>query len=343
MAVTIRDVARRAHVSVATVSRALTSPDLVRPETRSRVLTAATELGYQPNRAARGLITGRTGNIGIVVPDLENPFFTGVLKAVQARALQADYSVFVADSDEDPVAEAKLVHAMAKQVDGVVLCAPGLEDAQVREAAAVTSLVLLNRRLPGVPAALMDSAGGMRAVVGHLVALGHRRIAYLNGPRTSWSNQERRRGLLSAVAHHGVELTELGPFPPRHEGGLLAADPAVAAEVTAIIAYNDLMALGVLARLRERGISVPDDVSVTGFDDLTYASLCFPALTTVAMPVATAGRTAVNLLLDRLGSDTAEVPQIMAETRLVVRGTTAPPDGWERQGGPGWASGGSTP
>lgn len=325
MAITIRDVARRAHVSVATVSRALTSPELVRPETRSRVLAAASELGYQPNRAARGLITGKTGNIGIVVPDLDNPFFTGVLKAVQARAMQADYAVFVADSDEDPVAEAKLVHAMAKQVDGVVLCSPGLEDSQVYEAAGNTSLVLLNRRLSGVPSTLMDSAGGLRQVVDHLVALGHKRIAFLNGPRTSWSNQERRRGLKVAVEQHGVDLVDLGPFAPRYEGGLQAADLALAADVTAIMAYNDIMALGVLARLRDRGVSVPGDVSVTGFDDLTYAALCSPPLTTVSMPVATAGRTAVNMLLDWLDSDNTQVPQVELETQLIVRGTTTPP------------------
>ena len=325
MAITIRDVARRAEVSVATVSRALTSPELVRAETRSRVLAAASELGYQPNRAARGLITGKTGNIGIVVPDLDNPFFTGVLKAVQARAAQADYAVFVANSDEDPVAEAKLVHAMAKQVDGVVLCSPGLADSQVHEAARNTSLVLINRRLHGVPCTLMDSGSGVRQVVEHLVALGHRRIAFLNGPRTSWSNQERRRGLALAVEQHGVDLVDLGPFAPRYEGGRQAADLALAADVTAIMAYNDIMALGVLARLRDRGVSVPDDVSVTGFDDLTYAALCSPPLTTVAMPVAAAGRTAVNMLLDWLDSDDTQVPQVELETQLIVRGTTTPP------------------
>jgi LacI family transcriptional regulator len=191
--------------------------------------------------------------------------------------------------------------------------------------ASATSLVLLNRRLPGVPAALMDSAGGMHAIIDHLVALGHHRIAYLNGPLTSWSNQERRRGLMKAVAQHKVDLVDLGPFAPRYEGGLQAADLAVAADTTAIVAYNDIMALGVLARLRDRGISVPGDVSVTGFDDLTYAALCSPALTTVAMPVAQAGRTAVNLLLDWLDSDNTEVPQIVAETQLIVRGTTTPP------------------
>ncbi|HWO58928.1 MAG TPA: LacI family DNA-binding transcriptional regulator, partial [Umezawaea sp.] len=158
MTITIRDVARRAHVSVATVSRALSSPDLVRPDTRSRVLAAASELGYQPNRAARGLITGKTGNIGIVVPDLDNPFHTGILKAVQTRAAQADYAVFVADSDEDPVAEAKLVQAMAKQVDGLLLCSPGITDPQIALASGSAPLVLLNHRLPGVPSTVMDGA-----------------------------------------------------------------------------------------------------------------------------------------------------------------------------------------
>ncbi|KAA2254513.1 LacI family transcriptional regulator [Solihabitans fulvus] len=325
MAVTIREVARRAQVSVATVSRSLSSPGLVRQETRERVLAAAAELGYQPNRAARGLITGRTGNLGIVVPDLENPFFTGVLKAVQAQARHADYAVFVADSDEDPVAEVKLLQTMAKQVDGVVLCAPGLTDQQVHEAAEGTPLVLLNRSLPGIPAALMNSADGMRQIVDHLVALGHRRCAYLNGPHTSWSNQERLRGLRPAARRRGLDLVELGPFAPRYEGGLQAADLALAEDVTAIIAYNDIMALGVLARLRDRGVRVPEDVSVTGFDDLTFAALCSPALTTVAMPVAPAGRVAVDLLLDWLAADGGEAPHVTLDTQLIVRGTTAPP------------------
>ncbi len=327
MTITIRDVARKAHVSVATVSRALSSPDLVRPDTRSRVVAAAAELGYQPNRAARGLITGRTGNIGIVVPDLDNPFYTGILKAVQTRAAQADHAVFVADSDEDPAAEAKLVLAMAKQVDGLLLCSPGLTGPQIALTAESTALVLLNHRLPGVPSTVMDSADGLRQVVAHLVALGHERIAYLNGPRTAWSNEERRHGLAAAVAEHRVDLVDLGPFAPRYEGGLQAADLALAADVTAIMACNDVMALGVLARLRDRGVSVPDDVSVTGFDNLTYASLTSPALTTVRMPLAAAGRTAVNMLLDRLDTAGDPAPHVVLPTQIIIRGTTAPPAG----------------
>jgi DNA-binding LacI/PurR family transcriptional regulator len=325
VAVTIRDVARQAQVSVATVSRALTSPDLVRATTRERVLAVAADLGYQPNLAARGLITGKTGNIGIVVPDLNNPFFTGVLKGVQNQARLASHAVFVADSDEDPAAEEQLVRAMAKQVDGVILCSPGIDEQQVRELAESTTLVLLNRRMRGVPAALMNSGSGLRQVIDHLVALGHHRIAYLNGPRTSWSNKERRRGLRVAVQKHDVDLVDMGPFPPRYEGGLQAADLAMAENVTAIVAYNDIMALGVLARLRDRGVRVPDDVSLTGFDDLMFGALCQPPLTTVAMPVVPAGRLAVDLLLDRLANRDAEVRQDELDTQLIVRATTAPP------------------
>ena len=185
--------------------------------------------------------------------------------------------------------------------------------------------MLLNRRMRGVPAALMNSSSGMRQVIDHLVALGHHRIAFLNGPRTSWSNKERRRGLRVAVQRHDVDLVDMGPFPPRYEGGLQAADLAMAEKVTAIVAYNDIMALGVLARLRDRGVRVPEDVSLTGFDDLMFGALCQPPLTTVAMPVVPAGRLAVDRLLDRLANRDAEVRQEELDTQLIVRATTAPP------------------
>ncbi|MBP2478738.1 LacI family transcriptional regulator [Crossiella equi] len=327
-AATIRDVARQAQVSVATVSRALSSPNLVREQTRERVLSAAAALGYQPNRAARGLITGRTGNLGIVVPDLDNPFFTGVLKAVQHAAGQADHSVFVADSDEDPVVEEKLVRTMAQQVDGLIVCAPGLPDEPLLKVAASTRLVLVNRELPGTPAALMNAGDGIRQLVEHLAGLGHRRVAFLSGPDTSWSNQQRRQGLRSSAPEHGLEVVELGPFPPRYEGGVAAADLLLAQQgITATIAYNDVMALGVLARLREHGVRVPEDMSLTGYDDLVFAGLCQPALTTVAMPVALAGRLAVEMLLNPPEADEApdQPRREWLPTRLVERATTAPP------------------
>ncbi|MGC9668980.1 LacI family DNA-binding transcriptional regulator [Planosporangium sp. 12N6] len=326
MPVTIHDVARRAKVSASTVSRALSASHHVRGTTRDRVLAAARELGYQPNPAAQSLITGRTGNIGIVVPDLGNPFYTGVLRGVQARARASGYAVFFADCEEDATAEEALVRSMARQVDGVIICAPFSSDSQLHALASVTSLTLLNRRLRGVPAVFMDSARGMKQVVDHLAALGHRRCAYLNGPHNAWSNRERRRGLRAAAARRHLAVVEFGPFEPKFEGGVQAADLALASGVTAIIAYNDLMALGVLSRLADRQVAVPDEISVVGFDNLLYAAVCAPPLTTVAMPMEAAGRAAVDLLLAQSGSeqDGHPVPSRELSTNLIVRATTAP-------------------
>jgi DNA-binding LacI/PurR family transcriptional regulator len=324
MPVTIHDVARRASVSPSTVSRALSASGMVRSETRERVLAAAKELSYQPNLAARSLITGRTGNLGIVVSDLSNPFYTGVLRGVQARARQSGYSVFFADGEEDPTSELSLVQAMARQVDGVIMCAPFASDAQLQALSEVTSLVLLNRRLGDIPAVLMDSAGGIRQALDHLAALGHRRCAYLNGPSRSWSNRERRRGLRTAATRNRIEVVHFGPFEPNFDGGVQATDLALAGGVTAIMAYNDLMALGVLARLAERGVRVPRDMSVVGFDDLLYATVCATPLTTVAMPMEAGGRAAIDLLLAGVNNvDGAGGSPRELSTNLIVRSTTA--------------------
>ncbi|HEX6444481.1 MAG TPA: LacI family DNA-binding transcriptional regulator [Streptosporangiales bacterium] len=325
MAVTIHEVAKAARVSVSTVSRAFGSPDVVNAETRRRVLAAAERLRYRPNRAARGLITGRTGNIGVIVPDLENPFFHGVLKGVQSRSREADQWVFLADSGEDPYAEHELVMQLSKQVDGILLCSSRMRTAQLEQAAAERPLVFLNRKVPGSPSVLMDSAGGGRQIVGHLAELGHRRFAYLGGPRTSWSNRERRRGLRTAAARKGLEIVELGPYAPRFEAGGAAADAALEQGVTVIVAYNDLMALGVLARLAERGVAVPGECSVVGFDDVPISTMTTPTLTTVALPKAEAGRAAVDALLGLLEDPDGRPGREDLATRLVVRASTGAP------------------
>lgn len=328
MPVTIHDVAKAADVSASTVSRAFTMPDLLRADTRDRVLAAAQRLGYQPNRAARGLITGRTGNIGVIVPDLSNPVFPAVLKGAQARAREFGYSVFLADAEEDPALEEELIRAMAKQVDGVVLCSSRASSVVLAGIANDVTLVLINRRIKDVPAIIMDSAGGARQAVDHLAALGHRRVAYLNGPSSSWSNRERRRGLRAGGAANGLEIVELGPFPPMFEGGLMAADPGLAAAVTAVIAYNDLAALGVLSRLADRSVEVPGEMSVVGFDDIPMAQMSGPPLTTVTMPCERAGRLAIGVLAGRIGDSLrqqGETPRRVLPTSLIVRGSTAPP------------------
>jgi DNA-binding LacI/PurR family transcriptional regulator len=323
MAVTIKDVARVAGVSPSTVSRALTTPALVQAETRAKVERAAAELGYQPNRAARGLITGRTGNIGLLVPDLTNPFFPGVVKGVQSRARESDYSVFLADTDEDPTAEAGLVRALSKQVDGIVLCSPRMSEEDLRAVAGDTPFVMLNRRVGQIPSITIDNVDGIRQAVAHLAALGHRRIAYVAGPRMSWSNRERAKALRAVTTAADIDLVEVGNFAPQFAGGVAAADLVLAAGVTAVVAYNDLVALGLLNWFATRGVKVPEAISVMGFDDIVLSQMVSPSLTTVAQPQEPIGRAGVDLLLQLLDNpDRAAVTRRELPSHLMVRHST---------------------
>jgi len=321
MAVTLRDVARAAGVSAATASRALSAPDLVAPERRELVRRIARELGYRPNRAARELITGRSGHLCLVVPDLENPFFSAVAKAVQSRARAAGHAVVVADAEEDPRLEAELVAQLGAQADGVLLCSPRMSaDDLAAVAADGRPVLLVNREGADLPSVVVDNRDGLRQAARHLHALGHRRVAYAGGPAGSWSDARRRDGL--AALDLDLEVLDLGAHAPVFAGGVGAADLAVAGGATAVLTYNDLMALGVLDRLRARGVRVPEDMSVVGFDDAPVATLVTPSLTTVAVPLARLGRTAVDLLLTPHDGD---APRTVLPVELVVRGTTAPP------------------
>jgi DNA-binding LacI/PurR family transcriptional regulator len=324
VAVTIKDVARLAGVSQSSVCRALADPDQVRPETRERVETAARNLGYAPNRAARSLITGRTGNIGVVLPDLANPFFPSVVKSIQTQARRFDYAVFLSDTDEDPAVEVPLIRALAKQVDGFLLCSPRAADDEIKAFAGQTPIVVLNRRITAFPSVTADSADGMRQAVAHLHALGHRRVAYVAGPRTSWSNRDRLRGLRSATTSE-MELIEIGNVAPTVQGGTAAADLVIASPATAVLAYNDLVALGLLNRLQARGIDVPGRISVVGFDDILLAGLVSPGLTTVAIAKEHIGRVGVELLLELMADgERPTASRRVLPTQLIVRGSTGP-------------------
>jgi DNA-binding LacI/PurR family transcriptional regulator len=320
----IRDVARLANVSPATVSRSFAQPDLVAGETLARVMEVAEELHYRPSRAARSLTTGKTGNIGAVVPDLGNPFFSGVLKGAQARARESGYSVFLADSDENPRLELELIRDLSRQVDGILICSSRLGDAQLEDLVRDRTLVLLNRRIPGASSVLVDNASGMRQAVDHLSALGHKRIGFLCGPERSWTNRERLRGFRATTRSNGIEAVVLGPFAPVFEGGQSAADLVLAQKLTAVIAYNDLMALGVLSRLNDRGVSVPAEVSAVGFDNIPMAGMAAPPLTTVALPLGSAGRAAVELLLEELTRPRAGQQEETLSVQLIVRASTGP-------------------
>ncbi|HEV6952246.1 MAG TPA: LacI family DNA-binding transcriptional regulator [Promicromonospora sp.] len=327
--VTVHDVARAAGVSISTVSRALSTPERVAAETRDRVTRAADELGYRTNRAASGLRRGRMHAVGLVVPDLENPYFASVTKGVQARARSEGYDVFVADSDEDPAVEAELIRALAARTDGMVVASPRSDDESLRAALAGVPAVLASRELSlgadgadEVPYIAVDDASGVDQVLGHLSALGHRSVGIAAGPPTSWSGLRRVAGLEAAAERWGVTLVELGSFQPYFQGGVQAADHALARGVTAVTAFNDLMAIGILDRLRDRGVDVPGEMSVVGFDDVRMAAMFSPALTTVHAPLARLGGRAVDLLLARLRDSAPASAQLPVE--LVVRGSSGP-------------------
>ena len=326
MPVSARDVARVAGVSVSTVSRALARPDEVAPATRDKVLETARGMGYRPNAAARSLITGRTGNIGLVVPDVENPFFASVTKGIQSRGRTAGYAVFIADSDEDPVLEAELVRSLSQQVDGLVLCSPRAPEHVILELARRCPLVLVNRACGDLPTVAIDNHDGVRQALVHLRALGHRRIAYVGGPRVSWSNTQRLKAFLAIGAESpDTELVELGSFAPYVSGGVAAADLLIASGATAALAYNDLLAFGLLERLRQRGVVVPDDISIVGMDNIPMAGLTSPGVTSVGTPLVNLGRAAVDMLL-AVVRDPGAPPTHHADlsVQLAVRGSTGP-------------------
>ncbi|MEU8242518.1 LacI family DNA-binding transcriptional regulator [Actinoplanes missouriensis] len=317
MRTTVHDVADAAGVSVSTVSRALTGGS-VSPATRATVMAAAERLGYRPNRTARGLITGRTGNYGLIVPDLRNPFFADIAKGVSARARAVDCGVFITDTDEDVAAELEALATLGRNTDGVLLCSPRATDAELLEAADPDTTVLVHRQAPGMLSIAADIAAGTRQAMDHLRALGHRQIAFLAGPDDSWAGRER----LSALADY--EILRFGSVAPTFEGGVLAGDLVLASPATAVLAYNDLVAMGLLHRLAARGVSVPDQMSVVGYDDISLAAMSHPPLTTVAVPKGRAGAAALELLLRRAGKTPSTVRdrEVTLPTGLVVRSSS---------------------
>ena len=327
---TVHDVAARSGVSIATVSRALREPHRVSADTRERVLAAVSDLGYRPNRAAASLRRGRTGVIALVVPDIENPYFASLTKGAQAIARSRGYGLVVVDTTEQADVEAEEIAALRPQIDGIILASSRLPDARLAEAVSGMRCVLINRDLSAVgfpaPTVTIDERAGGVAAVDHLFQQGHRRIAYVGGPASSWSQQRRARGVREAAASRdGVTLIEVGNFAADADGGRSAADAALAERPTAVIAYNDLVALGLLARWSEQRLRVPSDISLLGFDNTFVAELSSPRLTSVGADLRAFGEEAVGLLLEHVDGAEGDEAALHRELtpRLVVRDSTA--------------------
>lgn len=331
MKVTMADIAVKLGISPSTVSRALSAPERVNTETRDKILDAARELGYTSTRANRETPSEPIQAIGLIVPDIANPFFPPIIKAIQARAQSRGNQIILADTDEHPYNEIRSANRMHSNAAGLIVVSSRMNDEQLGELAQRQPVVLLNRSSPGIPSVTIENSAGMFEAVEHLAALGHQTIAYLNGPRRSWSNDRRQEAVRQACKDLDVKLLEFGPFEPQIQAGVRAADLVQPSEATAVIAYDDMVALGVITRLNERGIKVGPELSVIGIDDSPLSGMAYPSLTSIQVPGSRAGTVAVDMLLDLIDSAHGQVsPHFLQtstqlETRLVVRNSTAPP------------------
>jgi LacI family transcriptional regulator len=326
--VTISDVARKVGVATSTVSRALSNPDRVNEVTRKRILEAASELSYRPNPQARSLTSGRTSSIALLIPDVTNPFFFDLIKGAQRQARAREYRLLLLDTEESAEVEAAQLAEASTYADGVILAASRSSDRDLAEASKLIPIVVINRDVPKLPSVVIDTGMAMTQAMHHLASLGHRSIAYLGGPSTSWSSRRRWRAIQRAAAQLGVECHQVGPFSPTVQAGVAAADAAVHLGVTASVFFNDLMAIGALQRFAERGIVVPRDMSVVGCDDIFGADFCDPPLTTLTAPIQRAGEVATDMLLAQFQNFGVEAPASRLReslpTFLTIRSSTGP-------------------
>ncbi|MET7991096.1 LacI family DNA-binding transcriptional regulator [Amycolatopsis sp. NPDC005232] len=326
---TIKDVAERAGVHAATASRALNpaTRGMVNARTANRVAEAARALGYAPNSAARSLRTRTSSVAGVIIPDLRNPVFPPIVRGIEDGLRDAGYMALVGNTDGDPDRERELVTAMrGRQIDGFILATSRRSD----ELESSVPTVLVNRRTDngGIPSVTADNAAGIHLLVRHLAGLGHTRIGHVAGPRDLSTGWERYRGYLDATTSLGLEAaTEAVEFADAftetagHAATLrlLAAHPSL----TAVLAGNDLIALGCYSALDELGRAVPGDVSVTGFNDMPFVDRQRPSLTTVRIPHYDIGREAARLLLEHIASPTAPAKRVVLPVELVRRDSTA--------------------
>ncbi len=324
--VTIHDVAAATGVAASTVSRALSRPGRVNSVTRERIEAAARELNYVPNTQARALTSGRTETIAVLVSDVTNPFYFGLIRGAQQQLKAAGYAQLLIDSEDSAELENHLLHKMRRSIDGAILAASRLSDVGLTRIAAELPIVTVNRNVAGVQSVVIDSPDGVTQAVEHLVSLGHSQIVYVSGPATSWANEARWRAMRAAMTRHDLPATKIGPFRASRPSGSAAADALLNTGASACVAFNDMLAIGMLSRLHERGIRVPGDMSIVGCDDMFGADFCHPPLTTLTAPIERAGQVAVAMLLSRLNETTPQAVRrkVVLPTHLTIRESTGP-------------------
>ncbi len=332
MAVTIKDVARESGVNISTVSRSLSGSYGVNKATRERVLAVATRLNYRPNRVARGLATGRSNTVGLIVSDIRNPYFSEVARGAEDAAWEAGCDVVLCNSDLDPAKQMRYVSSLLeKRVDGMLVNSIADLNKRQQEQLATSGvpIVLLNRP-SGVKAfsstSVKNYEGGVM-VGNYLLELGHRRTAFLSGPKRHTSFNERGRGFLRAMAESGKAEEPLVLHDDQSfAGGYQMAKQILTQDrkITAVFAANDVIAYGLIRAAMEAGLRIPEDLSVVGFDDLEMSSILHPPLTTVKQPKYEIGRMAMEMLLERTKTRTKTPPEHrVLSVQLIVRQSCA--------------------
>ena len=330
--VTMADVAREVGVSLMTVSRVINDRDGVSPAMRQRVLDAIARLGYRPSGIARSLATRHTGTLGLVVPDVANPFFSDLARGAEQVAYAEDYNVFLCNTEEDPQRELAVLQSLEeKRVDGLVLCSSRLDDAELHTVVVrYPAVILVNRRLEGrgggenIGTVMVDDVLGGRLVTTHLLTRGHQAIGFLAGPPGSRSGRRRLEGYRTALAEAGLShnpawIHNCSPtVEGGHEGALELLD--VHPHLTALVCYNDLVAIGALQACTRLDRQVPGDLAVIGFDDIPLAALVTPPLATCRVDRYELGARAVQLLLDQIeGSLGGCAGKVVLQPELTIR------------------------
>lgn len=333
---TLRDVAQLAGVHPATASRALnpaTRP-LVNADPARKVLKAAESLGYQPNPIARSLKTAKTNTVGVVIPDLTNPLFPPIVRGIEDVLSPAGYNAYIVNTDNDPAREEAAVESLrSRQVEGLIVATARRDHPLlVRLHGLGLRMVLVNRKVDDLelPSVTADDAAGTHLAVAHLAALGHRRVMHLAGPSDTSTGVARARAFRHAVLDHGLDddaalVVECDYWSEADGARAMRAALDSGLKFTAVVAGNDLLALGCYDVFAERGIACPDDVSVVGFNEMPFLDKMRPPLTTVSVPHYEIGFEAARLLLDSIDEPYRHPRSVLLPASLVVRQSTAAP------------------
>jgi LacI family transcriptional regulator len=333
---TLKDVARLAGVHPGTASKALrdSTSHLVNEETRASVSRAADMLGFETNPIARGLRTSRSYTIGVLIPDINNPLFPPIVRGIEDTVEQQGYTPLLANTDNDPRRELTIINAMlARQVDGLIAATATEDDATMSLLQRIEIPVVFANRRSGDDrrtSVTVDDIGGIKLAVSHLHGLGHREIATVAGPPNLSTGAARRRGFIEAMKDVGLDVDDqqiavTAAFTEAEGRDAMVRLLANPTPPTAVVAANDLLALGAYDALEAAGLTCPDDISVTGFNDMPFADRFCPPLSTVRIPQIEIGKRAAKSLLEGMATDPPTPAHVVLDTELIVRGSTAPP------------------